>query len=380
MLNVLLILIFIRPFISSLAAPYENLIYSILLLGALVIWITVRGLHLDKIRPIRYPLMLFILALAVSLIFSRNITISVQELYKYVPAILLLAISISLSSKEKKWVILCIVLAGLVISFRAIYQYFFGFQNLLSYVAKKGISDSFVLDYISRKRPFYPFVTPNVLAGYLSMIIPLTFIQKYKWWLIIPLSSALLLTRSLGALLSIFLGVAIYFYLKGDLKKRGILFLAGLLIIIAGVLVSRNVAQKLHTLPVFSAVMRLSYWQDTLGIIKAHPWTGVGLGNFNLIQSRYAHNSYLQIWAEMGILGIVSFIWLIIAVLKESFQNLKDSASKNKIAGLISASAVFLLHNFVDFSFFLPEASLIWWVIFGLFARDYHAATRAIIG
>jgi len=116
--------------------------------------------------------------------------------------------------------------------------------------------------------------------------------------------------------------------------------------------------------------MRLNYWVSTLRIIKNSPWTGVGLGNLNpILQSRYgheyAHNSYLQIWAEIGILGIASFFWLIVMVFKSAFKNIKDSPNKPQISSLITASSVFLIHNLVDFSFFLPETSLIWWVILG---------------
>ena len=159
-----------------------------------------------------------------------------------------------------------------------------------------------------------------------------------------------------------------YFYLKGKVKKRGIFFLGGLLIIIGLVLISRSSTQKLHTQPLFSAIMRLGYWRNTLSIIKLHPWAGVGLGNFNLMYSRYTHNSYLQLWAETGILGLISFFWLIIAIFKSGLGALKESGRKKMFACLITASSIFLLHNLVDFTFFLPEVSLIWWVIFGLLA------------
>lgn len=113
-------------------------------------------------------------------------------------------------------------------------------------------------------------------------------------------------------------------------------------------------------------MMRLSYWKDTLKIIKVKPFTGVGLGNFNLLQSRYAHNSYLQIWAEMGILGITSILWLIIAGLKSIIKHIKTSPHRNQIICLITTNTAFLIHNFVDFTFFLPEVALIWWIILGL--------------
>lgn len=369
MLWSLVILIFIRPFISSLAFPYLNLIYSLILLGFLFIWIIIKGLPLEKIKPLKYPLMLFILALIISVTFSYNKIISIKELYKYITAILLLLISISLSYQDKIWIVRCIVLSGFIIALLAIYQYFWGFEHLLGYIEKGRISDSFTLDYINRKRVFFPFVTPNTLGGYLAMIIPLTLIHKYRIWFIIPLSFALLLTKSLGALLSIFIGLGVYLYLQGKLKKKGALLLIGLVAIIGLVFILRQATTKEHVLPAFSLTMRLNYWQDTLKIIKTTPLSGVGLGNFNLEASRYAHNSYLQIWAEMGILGIASFLWLIIAVFKSSLKKIKDSPNKQQIAGLIAANAVFLIHNLVDFGFFLPEVALIWWVILGLSSK-----------
>jgi O-antigen ligase len=101
-------------------------------------------------------------------------------------------------------------------------------------------------------------------------------------------------------------------------------------------------------------------------IIKKHALSGVGLGNFNLPQCRYAHNSYLQIWAEMGILGIISIFWIIISILKLSLNSLKTHSNKIEIAGLFTANIVFLTTNSVDFGFFLPEVVFIWWVILGL--------------
>jgi len=365
MLIGLLILIFIRPFISSLAFPYLNSIYSFVLLGFLLIWVIIKGLSFKNIGPIRYPLILFILSIFISLIFSYDKITSIKELYKYISGVLLFLVGISLSGNDRNRLIRCILLAGLSISILAIYQYFFGFRNLSNYVAKLGISDASVLDYINRKRIFFPFVTPNILAGYLAMNITLALSNKNKTWFILSLSFALLLTKSLGALLSLFLALAVYFYLQGKLKKRNFLFLLGFLIFTGAIFMARSVNQKQHLQPVFSTMMRLNYWRDTLRIIKASPLIGVGLGNFNLPLSRYAHNSYLQLWAEMGILGLISFLWLIISVFSYGLKTMKNSPDKNQIAALITASGVFLIHNLVDFSFFLPEVNLIWWVITG---------------
>jgi len=335
--------------------------------GFLLAWFVVKGLPLEKGKLIKFPIILFVLSLLASLVFSYNKITSLKEVYKYIISILLFSSIISVSGEEKNKVIKCMVLASLIISVFAIYQYFFGFQHILDYIAKNKITDPFILDYVNVKRVFFPFVTPNVLGGYLAMMIPLTFTYKNRVWLVIPLSLALLLTRSLGGLLSLFAGLMIYFYcLKTSLRapkgrsnlffeKRNLFLLMGISVIIGLVFISRVTIQKQHLQPAFSTMMRLNYWKDTWEIIKVSPLTGVGLGNFNLAESRYAHNSYLQIWAEMGILGVISFFWLVMAVIK-----------KNKTAALLAANSAFLVHNLVDFTFFLPEVAMIWWVILGL--------------
>jgi len=365
-LEILLTLIFIRPFICSLAFPYANLLYSILLIIVISGWIIVKRLPLMLSRSIKYPLILFVLVLFISVLFSGNKIVSIKELYKYISGISLFLISASLSYGDRKRVLSVIVASGFLVSLLAIYQYFFGFQHVLDYLTRQKVSNDFILDYISRRRAFCPFVTPNTLGGYLAVIIPLTLIYKNKIWILIPLSSALLLSKSLGALLSILLALVIYFCLRGKLEKKEIVLFSGLLVLFGLIFVARSGVQKQDLQPIFSTVMRLRYWRDTLRIIHSFPFTGVGLGNFNLIQSRYAHNSYLQIWAEMGILGLFSLLWLILTILKRSLKNIKNSTLNNQIVALTAANAVFLIHNFVDFSFFLPEVTLIWWLIMGL--------------
>jgi len=366
MFVILLILIFIRPFISSLAFPYLNMVYSALFVIFLLFWVSLKGWPLNKIQTLKYPIILFCLALIISTFCSINIFQSFKELYKYISGLLVFFIAINLDRVNKTKTIRAIVLAGLIISALAIYQYFFGFRHLSEYIAKYGISDSFTLDYTSHQRVFLPFVTPNTLGGYLAMVIPLVLTYKNRIAYVIPLCCALLLTKSLGALLSLFLALAIYSYLQGKVQRRRIIFLVGLIVVIGSVFITRLIVPKEHLRPIFSGVMRLNYWKETLRIIQNHPLAGVGVGNFNLMQSRYAHNSYLQIWAELGILGIVSIVWLIIAIFKSAIKNINLYPNKKLLISLITANAVFLIHNLVDFSLFLPEVSLIWWVILGL--------------
>ena len=364
---ILLILIFTRPFISSLAFPTLNFFLTAAFLVCLLIWIILKGINLQAIHTLRYPLLLFSLVLFVSYFLSSRAAQNQEALVAYINGLLLLVTVASFNRGTKESLVKIFILSGLTISLLGIYQYFFGFRHLLYYIAEHKISDPFVTDFLSRNRVFFPFVTPNALGGYLAMIIPLTLSNKNRAWLIIPLFSALLLTKSIGALLSLCGGLVFYLFLTGKLKKRLIVLLLGIFTVIALIYAQRDSVPKEHAQPVFSTMMRLSYWQDTLRIIIANPLTGIGLGNFNLAHSRYAHNSYLQIWVEMGILGLFAFIWIIAQSFMAGYKKLK-LAGKEKyfIAPLFFAWSVFLMHNFIDFTFYLPEISMTWWLLTGL--------------
>jgi len=371
MLLIILALIFARPFICSLAFPYLNLVYSLVFLIFLSIYLICKNPSFIKAKTLIYPLVLFYLALWLSVIFSQDKNNSLGQIYLYISGLGLFLIALSFSEKDKLLTMQTVVFAGLVVSFLAIYQYFFGFKHVLDYLSTAKPLSPPILDYLQRKRVFLPFVTPGVLGGYLAMIIPLSLNSKNRIWFLLPLSLALLLTKSLSAFLSLFCALSIYFAVQGKLKKTNILLLSGLFILIVIMFIVRSVAQQGYLQPAFSTIMRLNYWQESLTIIKAHPLVGVGLGNFSLRNSLYAHNSYLQIWAEMGILGLLSFLWIILAFFKTCFENFTHSFDKRQAACLLAACVAFVVHNYLDFTFFLPEVSFIWWIILGLaMARD----------
>jgi O-antigen ligase len=354
-----------------MAFPYLNFIYSILLFIGTVIWLLNKKRGLNKIQLPKYPIMLFILALCFSIVFSQDKLNGLQEFHTYLMGILLFTATAILDENQRKQAIRIIILSAVIISLLAIYQYFFGFRHTLDYITKQGITDSFVIDYLNQKRVFYPFVTPNALAGYLIIIMPLVLILKRsmsrKLAIIAPLFIALLLTKSLGGFLSLFAGAGIYVFLKKDSSNKKFIIFSLLGLILTAVFILRELSEKEHLLPLFSLAKRISYWWDTLLIIKNHPLIGIGLGNLNIPFSLYAHNSYLQLWAETGIAGLASFLWLITAAVKTGLKVIKNNpAQKSQTALLLSANIIFLLHNLVDFTFFLPEISLIWWIILGL--------------
>jgi O-antigen ligase len=71
----------------------------------------------------------------------------------------------------------------------------------------------------------------------------------------------------------------------------------------------------------------MAHWQAALAMWTEHPWLGVGIGNYEPVYPRYAlplwplplghaHNYYLNIAAETGIVGLSAylFLWLVALV------------------------------------------------------------------
>jgi O-antigen ligase len=69
----------------------------------------------------------------------------------------------------------------------------------------------------------------------------------------------------------------------------------------------------------FATIERLAHWQAAYGMIAEHFWLGVGLGNYEAAYDSYrtlawsnalghAHNYYLNIFAETGVLGLFTYL------------------------------------------------------------------------
>lgn len=75
---------------------------------------------------------------------------------------------------------------------------------------------------------------------------------------------------------------------------------------------------------------RLEIWKTSLESIARHPLTGVGIGNFPLVLGENisrakagssAHNLYLHIAAEIGLVGLITAIWFLASLTKRTYEN-----------------------------------------------------------
>jgi Tfp pilus assembly protein PilF len=125
-------------------------------------------------------------------------------------------------------------------------------------------------------------------------------------------------------------------------------------------------------------------------MIKDHPLLGSGIGTYKYNTLRYqaeffaqgenrslyphgfadkAHNEYLQLWAELGIIGLGIFIWLIISYFRfglKILRKIKDESRQGIIIGLMGAVMAVLVDGIFGFPLHLPATIVLFWLALGL--------------
>ena len=83
----------------------------------------------------------------------------------------------------------------------------------------------------------------------------------------------------------------------------------------------------------------------------------------------YAHNCYLQIAAETGIVGLLSFLWLIGVFFIHSIRSLmkiKDRFHHAVLSGISAGIIVTLVHSAVDTNLYSLQLSVLFWIMLGI--------------
>lgn len=121
---------------------------------------------------------------------------------------------------------------------------------------------------------------------------------------------------------------------------------------------------------------RLRYWQVALRMIWESPLFGKGVGTFMDYFSRYvtlnpsyAHNCYLQIWAETGVFSLLCFLIYIASLF---WLGIKRFLAENDylLFGLLGGIAAYLAHAFFETSLYSLPLAFLFWIWAGLISAS----------
>ena len=271
-------------------------------------------------------------------------------------------------------------------------------------------------------REYGPVISPigqkNWTSNYLSLIFPLMFCfflleenkrSKKIYFLFLSIIYAALMicqSRSIWISLGLTLILGVYLIYRFELlpffyrNKKWLIILLSTFLIITLIYSTDNPLNKSpltvtqRALSTFdekdpSINTRFLIWKNTLQMIKDRPFLGGGLGSFGMNYLNYqakflqdnsqyikywtnakeAHNEYLQIGAETGLLGLgiliaILFIFynLVLKFLKEE----KDGKKKLVCWGMMGGITCFLIHSLFTFPLHVPALGSAFFIILGL--------------
>jgi putative inorganic carbon (HCO3(-)) transporter len=395
---------------------------EILLLAMLAAW-ALRLLARRQMPRIggrlRWAILLFLSTILVSFLPAGNLASALVELARWGEFLLLyLFVAAEVSEGQRRGLLAALLLAGIAEGALGAYQF-------LRQVGPEG----FVL--LGRyMRAYGTFAQPNPYGGYLGLTLPLAYGALLAAWpelraargrsrraqaALLALSAVgaaamlagLLMSWSRGALLGLAGGLALAGLAWARRAWPALLGLAVALAIawplvapllpadVTGRLAGMGeyVGQDLAAIEItdenFSTIERLAHWAAAWRMFDAHPWLGVGSGQYATIYPQvalsrwrdplgHAHNYYLHILAQGGLVGLGAYLLMMGSAVAAAWRAAaRNTGWRQGLAlGGLGMLGHLLAHSLVD-NLYVHEMTLLVALILGLAAGSL--STKAII-
>lgn len=296
----------------------------------------------------------------------------------------------TLSCKWAEYLLLFIAAVDCFQDKKKIIRFFYVMFLSASLVGLSALTQKFLGLEFLRHRPMVgvavtgPFENPNSLSGYLVLCLPVMFSVFYGSWKVFKrgilifiscaiLITALLLTFSRAGWIGFFVAAVMTLFLS---KKRS-LPLMTIGIFSASLFFAPFSQRFLQCLRPEGDGQRLTIWKGAIAMIREDPWLGKGLGTFmdHFAQYvpgmgvHYAHNSYLQMWAEAGIFTLIAFVSLAGLVVWRGARIVLKNGQGDLVfllTGLVAGITGFLTTAFFDNELYSLQLSVLFWVVLGM--------------
>jgi len=381
--------IIIMPFTVAIAPAIANIFIGFFAAGFLAKkLIKKEGIFID--RYILFPFILFFILSAVSFANTVSYSASWHGLLKIIKYMLIF-IACSEEIRDKKHlqrIIISICCGVSLASIDAIWQLIFGYDFIRGNVSNREIG---------LIRPSASFSNCNILGIYLGALTPLIiglvlFYYKGKN-MILMLLPALLGVAGIYLTLSRGSGLAIYaaiMFLCVIGRKRNLIILLLVVLIIFPFVMPKNIKQwakdeGYNPLVFMCNKDRISIYSNTINMIKDHPFIGVGVNTFSrnyakykteeaeryahTIDTTYAHNIYLHMAGEVGLLGLSAFLCFLFSIFWQAvkvLRKLEDNYLKAINLGITACLMAFLINGLTETSLYYSRVVMIFWYLIGM--------------
>ncbi len=315
------------------------------------------------IRRSRYEISFAVLAglVVMSLVRSHDFLFTFKEAVRLLSSIGLCYVVPSLvDSREKVVQIFQVLVAStLVVAIYGFYQFMIHDYGALFWIVNPRLStglshyrDEF---WLWRNRMISVLTSEMELGHYFNLVLPVAVVlwlrQKQpkmlsgRFLAVVIILSGLVLTFTFGAWLALAVTTGLFILLL-DRRRRWKLLFAGVFcaaltawMVVYGPL-RTFVEGKLFGSGIGSLswdiVTRLGSWVFALQTWWGHPWVGVGIGNFEYINSTHdiilgsqslgtsPHETYLYLLAEIGVIGLTAMLFIVLGSIRGMLRLGKD--------------------------------------------------------
>jgi putative inorganic carbon (hco3(-)) transporter len=321
--------------------------------------------------------------------------IGLAKVVVYTASYFLFSATLNKSPKRVGFVISAFVFAGLLVSLYGLYQYKIGVAPLATWEDPTLESKT--------TRIYSTLNNPNLLAGYLVALLPLSFAltaaalgaKKFLLSFLPAISTgaifaALLLTGSRGGFIALgaiafILGVIVFEWLWVEKPKTRTLLMGGAIltpVLIVGALqLFPSIEQRITSIFAgrehSSNSYRMNVWESSWQMLLDNWWIGIGPGNktFRLAYGLYMRSGFdalgtycvpLEVAVETGVIGLVLFALLIVLTLSRAhltFWQSQNISVRWLSIGIAAAIVGVMAHGLVDTVFYRPQVQLIFWFL-----------------
>jgi O-antigen ligase len=252
-----------------------------------------------------------------------------------------------------------------------------------------------------------PYVNHNHYAGLMEMLVPvplilsLTRLAPAKVRTAAAAAAAVMvgtifLSGSRGGMLAIAAELVILAALLVK-QKRGLrtavgigvfmVIVIGLLVWIGGAELGKRLATAGPGHSELSGDIRAYINRDGFRMFLKRPVLGWGLGAFPIVYPQFrtfytnffvneAHNDYLQLLVEMGLLGFATMVWFVVTLYIRAIKKIGNWAGEISgavtLACLLGLSGI-LVHSAVDFNLQIPANAALFYVLCTVAASEPFA-------
>ncbi|HIU49329.1 MAG TPA: O-antigen ligase family protein [Candidatus Avimonoglobus intestinipullorum] len=377
----------IGVFLTVMLAPIMPTMVMVALIGVTVVSFVIRMATNKDMEYVVTPFSMLIFAFLALVVLSGFTSVDMMSSIPIVLVYVMFTFSYMLIVNTIKtrsaWNMLLVlfVLCGALVSLYGIYQNFAGVDTAQSWVDTQMFEDIIV-------RVYSTFDNPNVLGQYLILMIPVAFAmllqskgsgKKIVYTIVnLCMFACLLYTWSRGAWVGAVLSL-VFFVLLRD-RRWLIICLIGLLLMPS--VLPASILERLTSIGNMedsSTAYRVSVWVASLRMARDYWMSGIGIGfsAFEKIYPAYAlngagfalhaHNFYIEWVVEMGVLGLLTFLALILTAYKQ-IAAVREKKSLIRFVTLAMAGALlgYLFQGMAENLWYNYRMVLLFWIYMGI--------------